>query len=177
MTPKAFFCKWLLIAFASVTAWGCAASLPDIRLEGTTPDVRALVGEWAGEYTAEGGEHRRGNILFRLAEGEDHAHGDVLMTSLSASRPFGARLRPDPFGRWDDDHELSQFLAIHFVHVNRDRVSGALDVYWDPERGCWAATVFEGRLTDDVMAGRYRTTFSLPLRDVEGSWSVMRRTR
>jgi hypothetical protein len=177
MTRFACVRRWLPIAFVSVTAWGCAGSLPDIRLEGAPQDIRALVGEWAGEYAGEGGDRRRGNILFRLAEGDDHAHGDVLMTSFSPSQVFGLGSRPDAFGRWDDDHERSEFLSIHFVRVDRERVSGALDPYWDPERGCWAMTVFEGRLTDNAMIGRYQTMFSLPLRNASGTWNVARRVR
>ena len=112
--------------------------------------------------------------MFAFVAGEDHAHGDVLMT-VDAAVP-GGRPRRLGFEHWDDLRTQSEFLSIRLVKVDRATVRGELDVYWDPDRGCWASTVFEGQLVNNVISGRFRTKFSLPLAEVEGRWNVTRRS-
>lgn len=169
---------WLGGAAAVLGAWlgaGCSATLPPVRVEAKPADLQALVGEWSGEYSSEGLRGRNGSILFTLAAGEDHAHGDVLMTPAGAAHGYGRFPGRDPFGQWDDVHAPSESLTIHFVRVDNRFLSGALDPYWDPDRECWASTTFRGELVENVIAGTFRTTFSKPAAAVEGRWRVTRR--
>jgi hypothetical protein len=168
---RAFHVGRIAAAASLAIALSACASLPVIPVQGLERDLEPLAGEWTGRYEGDGVDRRSGNILFILTAGEDHAHGDVLMTSSSRRR-----VGPEPSrGSQDDPFGETQYLAIRFVRVDRARVSGAMDPYWDPDRGCWAQTIFEGRLAGDAISGRFRTQFSLPLRAVEGAWSVTRR--
>lgn len=55
-------------------------------LQGSPPSVIALAGEWDGIYTK---RHRAKWIVwFKLIAGEDHAHGDVLMTPRGRMEPY-----------------------------------------------------------------------------------------
>jgi hypothetical protein len=162
----------ILIGVASA----CTASLPPIELQSAPADVAELAGEWFGEYAADQGGERGGNILFRLVDGEEHAHGDVLMTAQARADRFGSGpTAPDELGRSAEFHTASEFLSIDFVQIDRTSVRGALEIYWDPDRNCWVATIFEGRIRENTIVGRFRTRFSLPLQDVEGWWKVTRR--
>jgi hypothetical protein len=157
-----------ILAFTALAVplvfWGCAGSLPLVKLDAAPRDVERLAGEWIGQYAVDGSGERTGNIMFRLIAGESEARGDVLMMSPPS--------RQSHLGRWDDVAGEAQYLAIQFVRIEDGLVSGAMDLYWDPDRDCWAATVFQGRLVGDTIAGRFRTRFSRPLQDVEGSWKV-----
>lgn len=163
----------LLVAVG--TGGGCAGVSPPIQLESPPADVEALVGEWAGEYEAPGMAGRSGSIMFTLVAGEDHAHGDVLMTPAGSNRGYGRYPGRDPFGRWEDFRAPMEVLTIHFVRLDRRLVSGALDPYWDPDRECWATTTFAGELVEHTIAGTFRTRFSTTSRDMEGRWQVTRR--
>jgi hypothetical protein len=154
-------------ALAAVAAiWGCAASLPIVRLDAAPREVELLAGEWVGKYAVDGDGERSGNIMFFLVAGEDHAHGDVLMTS--------PRLQQSQLGLQDEAFGGTRYVFIDFMRIEEGFVSGAMDPYWDPDRNCWAATIFQGRVTDDTIAGRFRTRFSLSLPEVEGAWKVTR---
>ena len=67
----------LTIGAALLLLAGCAGNPSPVPVVGTASDVRALSGEWAGEYRSpETG--RTGSITFKLAAGRDTAFGDVL---------------------------------------------------------------------------------------------------
>jgi uncharacterized protein (TIGR01244 family) len=165
----------LTVLVAVGTGGGCAGVSPPIRLQGRPADVQALAGEWAGEYQAPGLGGRSGSIIFTLAAGEDHAHGDVLMTPAGSAHGYSRYPGRGPFGPWEDFRAPMEALTIHFVGLDRRLVSGALDPYWDPDRECWATTTFVGELVEHTIAGTFLTRFSSTSRDMEGKWRVTRR--
>ena len=158
----------------SALTMGCAANLPPVALHGRPADLEPLAGAWSGEYSSGGVLGRSGSIMFTLVAGETQAHGDVMMTPL-APHPYGPGPGINP-SRWEEQiGPTSESLTIRFVRVDGNTVSGALDPYWDPDRGCWATTTFTGRLVETTIAGEFRTTFSARERSVEGRWRVTRR--
>lgn len=147
------------------------ASAPPIPLRGSPADFAALVGEWNGQYTSRDAG-RSGSIWFTLVAGEDHAHGDVLMTARSQSMPYSRYSPGDP--RRLEPEPLPQFLTIRFVRVTDGGLHGALEPYWDPACQCEAVTSFHGRLLD----GRLRGTFITRLdrgASSGGQWHATRR--
>jgi hypothetical protein len=147
---------------------GACAPVPPIALGGTPADLEQLVGEWEGEYT--GGPHgRSGSIVFTLAAGEDHAHGDVLMVPQGAERGYS----PYP-GRPTSD-ELPQVLTIRFVNSHDGRVTGSLERYWDPDARCAASAAFRGIVSGYVMEGTFTSACDDGRVPALGRWKVRRR--
>src|SRR3954471_8486428 len=65
----------------------CGASRSPVPLTGSTADVSALTGEWAGDYSSsESG--RSGSISFTLRSAGDTAFGDVVMVPTALGRPL-----------------------------------------------------------------------------------------
>jgi hypothetical protein len=157
---------------AALLALGCAYHPPPVRMEASPAELAKMAGHWTGGYT--GWRWGGGSIVFTLVPGEDHAHGDVLMTPRGALRPY----RPwrDPArtgvpGRLDDTPLI---LGIAFVHVEDGEVEGALDPYFDPECECRALTRFRGRLRGDVIEGTYVTVNDRDDSGMHGTWRVRR---
>ncbi len=149
----------------------CGASRTPVPLVGTSGDVSALSGEWAGDYSsAESG--RSGSISFTLRAATDSAFGDVVMIPAGLGRPLmpwrgenmtGAAQVPTP-----------TVLTIRFVRVEQGHVSGTLDPYADPQSGARLLTTFSGELKGNTISGTYTTR--LPSGDTQtGRWTVQRR--
>jgi hypothetical protein len=156
-------------------ALGVAACTPVVLktpVSGTPTAVARLAGDWQGDYTsAESG--RRGLIAFRLRAGADTAEGDVIMQSRDESDPV-PNVSPVP---WDAMRTTQQALAIRFVLVGADEVSGVLAPYRDPSCGCTLTTTFRGTVRGDTIEGTFHSEgdgFShIP---ADGRWRVKRYT-
>ena len=159
----------ITIATALLTAvlGGCAPA-PPIRVAGSPADLESLAGEWTGTYkNLDGG--REGSIWFKLVAGEDHAHGDVLMTPRGGSQAY-ARYKP---GEKPGQSDAPQFLSIRFVGISKGEVSGSLEPYWDPDCGCDAQTTFRGRQFENVFEGTFVTRLTNG-RTATGQWTATR---
>jgi hypothetical protein len=150
---------------ASVLACG---PTPPIQLGGSPADVEALAGEWTGAYTSRDSS-REGTIWFKLVAGEDHAHGDVLMTPRDQSEAY-ARLKS---GELPGRRDAPQFLSIRFVAISRGEVRGSLEPYWDPECECEARTEFQGRQYENTFEGTFVTRLTRG-GTKEGRWTATR---
>jgi hypothetical protein len=160
-----------LSVLALLALGGCQSQRAAISIAAEPERLASLVGEWHGEY-ASPATGRSGSIVFYLAQGDDHAHGDVLMIpgSLSAAdRPSGrsaaAPVRPGP-----------QILTIRFAQAEDGNVSGMLDRYWDPDCNCEVRTTFTGEIKGDRMEGTFVSLSGRPgVGRSTGWWSVIRR--
>ncbi len=161
----------LLTLLSALTLGACGASRSPVPLVGSSNDVSALAGEWAGDYSsAESG--RSGSISFTLHAATDSAFGDVVMIPAGLGRPLvpwrgenmtGAAQVPTP-----------TVLTIRFVRVEQGHVSGTLDPYADPQTGSRLITTFSGELKGNTIAGTYTTR--LPSGGTQtGRWTVQRR--
>jgi len=153
---------------------GCASLTPPIRLEGRNAEVQALAGIWSGEYVSEGLHPRRGSISFTLIEGEDHAHGDVLMIPEGFSRAYEKYHGQAPLPTGTTFPSPAETLSVRFVRVGDGVVSGVLEPYWDPDRECQASTTFRGRITARSIEGTFASIYSKPLPETTGRWKVTR---
>jgi hypothetical protein len=153
---------------------GCASFAPPIHLDATPGALEALVGEWFGDYAAEGPYGRRGTIAFKLAPHEDHAHGDVLMIPEGARRPYERVFGNEPLVQARAVAPHSRLLTIRFVRAEEGSLEGQLDPYWDPDRNAVATTTFRGAVRDGVISGTFNTTFASEEEVVVGRWKVTR---
>jgi hypothetical protein len=155
-------------------AAACSYGPPPVRVYGTPTDLERLAGRWSGDYRGDQGHRRSGSIAFTLRATTHEAAGDVLMT------PEGAT----PYERYHGDDEARrgiearpapvQALSIRFADVDGTRISGRLDNFWDPDRRTSAYTVFNGRLADDRIEGRFTTVYANGDPASTGWWSVRR---
>jgi hypothetical protein len=161
----------VILVAAGLSASGCAPP-PVIEMPGAPQSVVALVGEWDGSF------HGRaigdtGSIWFKLVEGEDHAHGDVLMKARDAAAPF-MRYPPVNDRLETRPPAAATMLTIHFVRIDGDLVEGVLDPYFDPACDCEAFTTFTGRLFENRITGTF-VTRSAGDAITTGAWEVTRR--
>jgi hypothetical protein len=152
-------------------AWACASTPAPVPVLGAPSDLRALAGEWEGEYSsAETG--RGGSIVFTLTAGRDTAAGDVVMTPAVPPASAGAAgVRTTPPG----EARAPQVLAITFVRAAGDSVSGALAPYTSPDCACSLTTTFVGRIQGDVIEGTFTTRGEGASGLQSGRWRVARR--
>lgn len=152
-------------------ALACSANPDPVPVVGSADDLRALAGEWAGEYGSSE-TSRSGSIVFRLETGKDTATGDVVMI------PSGSRAPLHPM-HGDEVAEqnvpASQLLTIQFVRVDAGRVAGELQPYHDPVCDCALHTTFTGRIAGDSIVGTYSTSGARDERRTSGWWRVLRR--
>ena len=144
---------------------------PAVPVQGGPRDLRALVGDWEGQFESARGT-RRGTIAFSLLGGRDSAYGRVVLRGPApppgctdpVSRATGARV------------EGEIVLTIARVSVGGRSVGGWLRPYPDPELGCPVDTWFEGTIGRDTLGGTY---FSHPADSAQavrlGTWWVARR--
>ncbi len=160
----------IVIGTAVLTAglFGCGPP-PPIRVVGSPADLESLAGEWTGTYKNRDGD-REGSIWFKLVAGENHAHGDVLMTPRGRSEAY-ARYKP---GEKPGQSAAPQFLSIQFVAVSKGEVSGALEPYWDADCECQAQTTYLGRQFENVFEGTFVTRLTNG-RTAAGQWTAVRR--
>jgi hypothetical protein len=160
-----------LSVLALLALEGCQSQRAAIPIAAEPELLASLVGEWHGEY-ASPATGSSGSIVFYLAQGEDHAHGDVLMIPSSSaaadrasSRSAAAPVRPGP-----------QILTIRFMRAEDGNVSGMLDPYWDPDCNCEVRTTFMGEIQGDRMDGTFVSLSGRPgVGRSTGWWSVTRR--
>lgn len=129
-------------------------------------DLMPMAGEWRGSYESPA-LGRSGSILFTLEQGEDHAHGDVVMV------PSGRNTALMPARRGLDNEVISaQAITIRFVRVRGDTVSGTLTPYTDPDCDCTAVTSFRGVVHGDMIRGLFETRRALG--SATGTWVASR---
>ncbi len=155
-----------------ITASACSY-LPPVALEATPADLKVLAGEWVGEYESVA-LARRGSMEFRLAAGTDAAYGAVLMVPRGPAAAYRAEgddtapaRSPDPFS--------SEQLTIRFIRASHGSITGRLDRYWDPDRQCYATTVFRGVTGRGVVEGTFRTTFECGAGEATGNWRMTKK--
>ena len=163
----------VLMAVLAACGGGSRAKpvLPAVPVEGSSRDLRMLVGDWEGEFVGARGS-RRGTIAFNLRGGEDTAYGQVFLKGPTP--PPGCT---DPVSKATEPRVVGEIaLALALVNVGGHSVGGWLRPYRDPELGCWMDTWFEGIVAGDTLEGMY---FSNPADTATvlrlGSWWVARK--
>jgi len=157
---------------AAIVLLAACATAPPVSVRGTPAAVASLAGEWSGTYSSRA-TGRSGSIWFTLIEGEDHAHGDVLMTASGAASAYGRNApdrNPNPYGQRPAS---GAFLTIRFVRAADGLIDGVLDPYWDPACECWVATAFRGAMGDGRISGTFVSRFGESI--ASGQWEVTRR--
>ena len=155
----------LLLALAA-----CSSTPAPVPVAGKTGDLQQLAGEWEGEYSSEA-TGRSGTIVFQLAPGEDHAHGDVLMIPRGGAEPFR---RTD--SSWPEAaHVPSQLLVIRFVSASGGAVTGTLEPYRDPSCDCTVETTFTGKIEGDAIEGTFSSVSERGVGRTGGRWRVTRK--
>ena len=161
----------IAVAIFLASSLGCATAGPPIPVTASRAEFESLVGEWDGTYSSRD-TGRSGSIWFKLIAGEDHAHGDVLMTAKDRQMAY-ARNRPDArSGARPGD--TRQVLGIRFVRAANGMVDGRLDPYWDPDCECEARTIFRGRVLENRLEGTFITRLASGL-EATGVWSASKR--
>lgn len=154
----------------ALVAGACAANPSPVHVVGAPNELGILAGEWTGEYTSvETG--RSGSITFTLRAGTDTAFGDVVMIPRALA-PLPTETRP-PSGATPTAPKV---LAISFVRVSTNVVSGTLEPYPSPDCGCTLSTVFRGTITGDRIEGTFTTSHSDHMApQQQGRWWVTRK--
>lgn len=150
----------------------CASTAPPspAPLSGDIADIRALAGEWIGEYHAYNPSGRSGTLLLRLEAGEDTARGDVLMHLAGRETAEMIPLTTDP---WADVAE-DRLLKVTFVPAAGGAVHGEVDPYSDPVCGCEMRTTFTGRVKGNLIEGTYVSVHVNGADRTTGAWRVVR---
>jgi hypothetical protein len=166
----------LRIAVSLVLAGTTTACMrpPRVQVGAATPaDLEMLVGNWTGEYES-ATLGRRGSIEFKLAAGTTEAYGDVVMVPRGQTSPY----QQDPYypAASPSGIENTHVLTIRFVRAANGAVTGMLDRYWDPDRSCYAVTVFHGFVDRTTVQGTFTTTFDREDRQASGTWRVERKS-
>ena len=160
----------LVAALAACSGPRSEPALPAVPVEGSSRDLRMLVGNWEGEFVSDRGT-RRGTIAFNLRGGRDTAYGQVRFKGPPP--PPGCT---DPVSSATHARVVGEIaLTLALVNVGGPSVGGWLRPYRDPELGCWMDTWFEGTITGDTLEGMYfsnpaDTSAALRL----GTWWVAR---
>jgi len=155
-----------------IAASACA-TMPTVALEATPADLEILAGEWEGEHTS-AALGRRGKIEFNLLAGTDQAHGDVLMVPQGGRQPYEPHSSEQPY-RSAGPIPTTELLTIRFIRAEHGSVTGMLDRYWDPDRNCYANSVFRGYMGLGVVEGTFTTTFECGAGQATGNWRVARK--
>lgn len=160
----------IFAALLATTA--CSPVIMKTPVNGPAPAVSRLVGEWQGDYSSiESG--RRGLIAFRLRAGADTAEGEVIMQSRTENDPSA----PNASVQWDAMRTTQQQLAIRFVFVSENELTGVLNPYRDPDCGCTLTTTFRGKIDGDVIEGTFHSEGSgISHIPQDGRWRVKRFT-
>jgi hypothetical protein len=162
-----------MLACLSVVIWTvvltACASAPVFPVEGSMADLSDLAGQWDGTYTSPD-LGREGTIWFKLTPGDKFARGDIRMIPRAK---LYARAASDPL-TWRELQPV-EYLDIRFVRVSAANIFGELNRYWDPDAGCWAVTVFRGRLADGRLNGTFTTRHDTG-KVVTGRWQAARET-
>ena len=151
---------------------GACLSAPPVPVSGQPSALAALAGEWDGTYSSRT-TGRSGSIWFSLAAGEDHAHGNVLMTA--AGSPTAYRRLPPGSNPYRESERVGPdtFLTIRFVRAADGWIDGVLEPYLDPACGCQVTTAFRGKMGDGRIAGTFVSRSGESI--ATGRWDVTRR--
>ena len=171
MSPLSRFLAPIIIAGAAAA---CAWLPPPVSFAGTPADLEMLAGEWKGEYES-ATLGRQGSIEFRLTAGTNEARGAVIMTARNQGVPY----QPEPYSEVQarqGDVFGSEVLTIRFVRASNGSVRGMLDRYWDPDRRCYAVTVFKGFIGKGVTRGTFTTTFESGMDEAVGNWWIEKKS-
>lgn len=167
----------VILLGAALTVGACASAAPPFDVYGSPGDLEQLAGKWAGEYVGDRDHVRRGSIAFDLAQGDDHAHGTVLMVPQGASGMY-RRFEPGREGEAGPGRASAEapvsLLTIRFAWVSAGVVKGVLDSYWDPDRATAAITTFTGSADGKRMAGTFVTEYANRAPATTGTWAVRR---
>jgi hypothetical protein len=164
-----------LMLAGALAAGACSSSQTPVPMSGTPSDLAQLAGEWTGQYSSrETG--RSGSIVFKLVGGTDSAYGDVLMSPTGMHVQAQVPQAGAPSSAGAAQQPSSQAITISFARIAGGRVSGRLAPYTDPDCQCPLLTVFEGRLSGDVLEGTYTSRRQSGGAEQHGQWRVTRRT-
>lgn len=160
--------RWILSAIGAF-ALACATAPSPFPVTGSPDDLRALAGEWHGEY---GGSPtgRTGSVFFEIRPGSDTAHGDVVML------PQRSNISPAEAERltMQSVRALAQVLTIRFVRIEGGSLSGRLDPYRDPDCNCTVVTTFLGHLNSPSTIDGTFTTRGTGIPTRVGWWRATR---
>lgn len=166
----------LIGVLAALTSCRLTPTPPPVPVQGTDDDVSAFAGEWSGSYRSNT-TGRHGIIRFILREHADTGYGEVEIT-FSPSLHLSHEASSVDYPRADPDELLppvSSIIEITVVRIEGDRVLGTMEPYWDPDCGCRAQTVFEGKLSRKEISGTFSTRRESADRMVlAGQWRVDR---
>ena len=148
--------------------------LPRLAFQAEPADLETLAGEWVGEYES-ASRGRGGSLEFSLAARTNEARGAVIMVPRGHVQPYRREphesepaASPDPFNR--------PVLSIRFIRVSHGAIVGMLDRYWDPDRQCYATTVFRGEAGHARVAGTFRTSFACGEGEASGTWHAAKKS-
>jgi hypothetical protein len=159
----------LLVVLATAA---CETERAAIPLAVDPAERSVLVGEWRGEY-GNSSTKQAGSIAFFLLEGEDHAHGDVVMIPAGSSEPYRPSAGSAERAALRRGAEL---LSIQFLRAEGGRVTGALEPYWDPVCECEVQTSFVGEMQGDRIVGIFTALSGRPgIGRSTGWWEVHRK--
>jgi hypothetical protein len=162
----------LIASTATLIASVACLSLPRLALQAEPGDLEMLAGEWVGEYeSASLGRH--GSLEFSLVARTNEARGAVVMVPRGQVQPYQREphedvAASDPFNR--------PILSIRFVRASHGSILGMLDRYWDPDRLCYATTVFRGEAGESHVAGTFRTSFDCGGGEASGTWHAVKKS-
>lgn len=166
---KAAVRAWVAVIATCVA--GCSGAPEPVPVVGSPADLRALAGEWGGEYQGEA-TGRSGTIVFQLAAGADTAYGDVVMISRERNE---ARLPVQDPSAGLPISRAPDVLTIAFVRAAGGGVTGRLKPYRDPDCDCTVDTRFEGHLEGDRIEGTFTSRHVESGEVRTGTWKVKRK--
>lgn len=166
MSPRSRY--WTML-FTAAFALACATAPSPFPVTASPDDLRALAGEWHGEY---GGSTtgRTGSVFFEIEPGTDTAHGDVVMLPQRANIPPSQAERLT----MQSVRALAQVLTIRFMRIEGGSLSGSLDPYRDPDCNCTVVTTFVGRLSSPSTIEGTFTTQGTGIPTRAGWWRASR---
>ena len=136
-------------ALAFVLTAACGGAVSQIEVKGRDPDLAAVAGDWQGKYQGTDNP-RSGEIRFSLELGMHTGEGQVLMTG--ATKP----------------------LAIEFIAVKANQISGSIQPYTEPSCACQVHTEFVGTLEGNEIDGTFITKVAAKGTEMHGTWQVAR---
>jgi hypothetical protein len=171
--------KHMALVVLLIFAGACrmSPSPPPVPVQGQHEEISAFSGEWTGRYSSKA-TGRHGTVRFNLSENADTGYGEVDITfspSLHLSREAAAADYPKANTSDALPPQPSTSIDITVVRIEYDLVRGTMAPYWDPDCGCRAHTIFEGKLNRNQIVGTFSTRReSNAQRLVEGEWRVER---
>ncbi len=158
----------LSITSGFAIALSACAPMPRVALEATPADVEMLAGEWRGEYES-AALGRRGRIAFKLDAHSEEAYGSVTLVPAGKRTSYS----PETYDDYEENnaHQGSAgLLTIKFIRADDGSIVGMLDRYWDPDRQCYAISVFRGHIGRGIVEGTFLTTFGSGAGEATGTW-------